>query len=110
MKKQQNNYPNSVNIFSKIYKIEYTDKIGLVDPEDADSLFGHVDMRHNKIRVYCPPDRSRADVWHTIIHEVVHVIADALSIDFKNDDEDRIIDIMALGISDFLFRNGLMNS
>jgi hypothetical protein len=45
-------------------------------------------------------------VWQTIIHEVLHGIADALKMKLNNEDMHDELDILALAITDVFYRNG----
>jgi hypothetical protein len=45
-------------------------------------------------------------VWQTIIHEVLHGIADALKMKLNKKDMHDELDILALAITDVFYRNG----
>ncbi|MBU1067202.1 hypothetical protein KKE60_05415 [Patescibacteria group bacterium] len=98
--------PTSINILGVKYSIEYLDKPSEVDLFKRQSLWGQIDYWTRSIRVY-DKERSSEDLWWTIWHEVLHGIVEALKIKVLNDKEDEI-DLLALAITDVLFRNGIM--
>lgn len=95
--------PEEINILGIRYTVEYKDNPSEVDGRKRESLWGSIDFWERKIRVY-DNKRSTEDRWHTIIHEVLHGIANALNMDKLNDDEDTV-DMLALALVDTMFRN-----
>jgi len=98
--------PKTINILGIPYKVIYVDKPSDVDIFKRESLWGQIDYWTRTIRIY---DNSQAeeDMWETIFHEILHGIANSLHLkwleDKKNHDE---LDLLALAITDILFRNG----
>lgn len=101
--------PTNVNILGKEYTIEYCDKPSDVDIYKQKSLWGQLDPWTRSIRIYST-NRTDDDIFHTILHEIIHAITIQLHIDTILDasDEDNIIDLLALGLADALLRNGWM--
>ena len=101
-------YPDKVNILGIEYSIEYVDKPSEVDIYKRVSLWGQIDFWTHSIRIY-DNSLSKEHIWNTIIHEVIHGIAEALNLKVINaqaqHDE---LDILALALTDVLFRNGWM--
>ena len=98
--------PNNVNILGIRYSIEYVDNPAEVDLYKRRSLWGQIDYWTRTIRVY-RNQRPVEDVWQTILHEVLHGLADALHIENlsgKDADEDTI-DLLAVALGDILIRN-----
>jgi hypothetical protein len=108
MKKSTEVYkPTSLKVFSREFKIQYIDTIGGVDLNDEDHLYGCINFRDNTIRIYNNFVNSR-DHYKTLLHELIHAIATDISIDFKTDSEERIIDNIALGLADILISNNIV--
>jgi hypothetical protein len=101
--------PTKVNILGIDYNIIYVDKPSDVDIYKRESLWGQIDYWTRTIRIY-DNDRALDDIWQTIWHEVIHGIIESLHIksleNLKECHDD--IDLLALAISDILFRNGWM--
>lgn len=97
--------PKEINILGIPYKVIYVDKPSEVDIHKRKSLWGQIDYWTRTIRIY-DHDRTEEDVWETIFHEAFHAIVTALHLkwlkDEKNHDE---LDLLALAITDVLFRN-----
>jgi hypothetical protein len=49
--------------------------------------------------------RSLEDVWHALMHEVLHGIGEALKMKLNKEDMHEELDILALAITDVFFRN-----
>jgi hypothetical protein len=99
--------PTVVNILGVDYRIEYVDNPAEVDIFRRTSLWGQVDYWTRTIRIYAN-NRPEADIWETLIHEVLHAISESLHIKIngnKLDDTGDAIDLIALGLTDVLFRN-----
>lgn len=98
--------PESVNIFGMVYKIEYVDKPSDVDIFKRESLYGQIDHWTRSIRVY-NGGRAAVDLWQTIMHEILHGIAEILKLSSLNDDDNHDeLHILALAIIDVFTRNG----
>jgi hypothetical protein len=102
--------PTKVNILGIEHTITYVDNPADVDIYKRQSLFGQNDLWTRTIRVY-DNGRPEVDVWQTIIHEILHSIAIDLHLkafgedSMSNHDE---LDLIALALTDVLFRNGWM--
>ena len=99
--------PASVNILGITYSITYVDKPSDVDIYKRESLWGQIDYWTRTIRIY-DQDRTTADILQTILHEVLHGIAQDLklkSLDYSDEQKHDDLDILALALSDFLVRN-----
>lgn len=97
--------PNDVNILGVDYKILYVDKPSDVDIHKRESLWGQIDFWTRVIKIY-DKDRSDEDVWQTIIHEVLHGIAEGMHIKVLEDDDNHTdLDRIAVALTDVLFRN-----
>jgi hypothetical protein len=98
--------PNKVSILGIDYEIIYVDKPSDVDIYKRESLWGQIDYWTRVIRIY-DKDRSEDDIWCTIWHEILHGVVERLHIkafaNYKETHDD--IDLLALAISDILFRN-----
>lgn len=98
--------PQSVNILGIEYKIEYHDNPANVDVYKRQSLWGQTDFWTRTIRIYDGSNRPIEDIWHTIFHEVIHGISEALHLKNLTKDENHDeLDLLALAINDILFRN-----
>ena len=96
--------PNKVNILGKEYSIEYCDNPANVDIHKREALWGQIDYWTRTIRVY-DNGRVNGDILETIMHEMVHAIAQDLNIKVIKDDED-VIELLGLAIGDTISRNG----
>jgi len=98
--------PETVNILGKVYKIEYVDKPSDVDIYKRESLWGQIDFWTRTIRIY-DNGRTDADLWETLIHEVLHGIASELNLSSLEKDENHDeLDCLGIALTDVLFRNG----
>jgi hypothetical protein len=86
------------------YSIECVNKPSDVDILNRESLWGQIDYWTRTIRIY-DNGRPIEDVWQVLIHEVLHGISDALKLKLNNDDMHDDLDVLALAITDVLFRN-----
>lgn len=105
------NRPEKVNILGIDYAVLYCDKPSDVDVHRRESLWGQIDYWTRSIRVYDDGTRLPADLWETILHEVLHGIGDGLKLDkFSGKDcDDDMVDILALALTDVLVRNGWLD-
>jgi len=98
--------PASVNILGKTYSITYVDKPSDVDIHGYTSLWGQIDYWTRTIRIY-DNGRSCEDIWHSIMHETLHGITNALNMDvLEGKDCEDDVDLLALALVDVFFRNG----
>ena len=102
-------FPETVNILGIEYKITYVDKPSEVDIYKRKSLWGQIDYWTRTIRIYQDGERPKEDIWETILHEILHGIDESLHMGlFQGDDGEDKIDILALALTDVLFRNRWM--
>ena len=102
-------YPEKVNILGVEYKITYVDKPSDVDIYKQKSLWGQIDYWTRSIRIYDDGSRPKEDIWETIFHEVIHGIDENLHLKlFDGDEGHDKMDVLALALTDVLFRNGWM--
>ena len=105
--------PESLVILGTNYSIEYCDKPSEVDIFKRDSLWGQVDYWTRTIRIY-DNGRNITDVWHSIIHEMLHVFGQQLKLNIfdkgysEDKDKHEELDIVAFALVDTLFRNDLI--
>ena len=101
--------PDRVNILGIEYSIEYVDNPASVDIYKRQSLWGQIDYWTRSIRIYDSGDQPIEDIWQTILHEVLHGIVNHLHLDSldskENKDKHDDLDLMALALTDVLFRN-----
>lgn len=100
--------PEKVNILGVPYTIEYVDKPSDVDIHKRYSYFGQIDYWTRTIRIY-DGGRPTEDIWVTIIHEVLHGLSDELKLILKEDEHHDDLGVLAMAITDVLFRNGWIN-
>jgi hypothetical protein len=107
------NKPESLNICGIPYSVFYFDNVLDVDPDKREMLYGHHDLKTQSIRVF-DKDCKNEFVWSTILHEVLHGIADItrmsiLDINGKDGEQKHNeIDCLSAILTDFLFRNDLI--
>lgn len=100
--------PTKINILGVEYQIEYVDNPAEVDIVQHQSLWGQIDYWSRTIRVYVGK-RPEEDVFKTIIHEALHGIEFALKLTcFKKDRGHEELDMLAVALTDTLFRNGFI--
>ena len=100
--------PSKLNILGIEYNIEYLDNPSEVDTQKRVALWGYMDPWIRTIRVY-KRDRSFQDIFQTLMHEVIHAIAEQLSLNVLDEEDNHpVIDQLAVALSDFLFRNKLI--
>lgn len=99
--------PQTLNILGVPYEIIYVDNPAEVDWKRRSSLWGQVDYWERKIRVY-DKDRPLEDLWKTILHEVLHALADELKLRLGKDENHDELDILSGALADTLIRNGLL--
>ncbi len=102
--------PDKVNILGVEYKIEYVDNPAEVDIFKRASLWGQIDYWTRTIRVY-KNSRPATDIWETVWHEVLHGICECLKLKIDGKElskSEDTVDLLALAITDTIFRNGWM--
>jgi len=96
--------PKQVNILGVSYELIYVDKPSDVDIHKRESLWGQIDY-YRTIRIY-DHGRSEEDLWETILHEILHGIAQALHLkELKGEKNHDQLDLLSLALTDVLFRN-----
>jgi len=103
--------PESLNILGIPYKIRYVDKLTDVTPNNRiTDVIGTIDYMDRIISIY-DNGRSINDIWETILHEVIHGIAEALHIKpLTGEENENYVDLLGLALGDFLFRNNLIKT
>ncbi len=97
--------PKQINIMGIPYQVSYVDNPAEVDIYKRESLWGQIDYWTKTIRIY-DHGRGEVDIWDSIIHEVLHGIAEKLHLNALNDkDNHDQLDRLALALADTLFRN-----
>ena len=99
--------PEKLNIMGIEYKIQYVDKPSDVDIYKRESLWGQIDYWTRTIRVY-DNGRNIEDVFQTLMHEVLHGISEALKLGLNKPERHDELDILALALTDVLFRNEML--
>jgi len=98
--------PDKVVILGIEYKITYVDKPSDVDIWGRQSQWGQIDFWTRSIRIY-DKDLALEDIWESLLHEVLHGIVEALHIKVLEPEEAHdSLDLLALALTDVLFRNG----
>jgi hypothetical protein len=104
-----NGKPESLNILGIPYSITYCDKLTDVTANNrVTDITGEIDYVTKKIRIY-DNGNPIEDVWEIILHEVIHGIAESLRIKpLTNNECEDTVELLALALNDFLFRNDLI--
>jgi len=103
--------PDKINILGVEYKVVYYAKPSDVDLRGRESRWGECDFWMRTIRVFDNGSRPEEDIWHTLIHESLHAIGEALHLKILTDDANHEqLDILALALVDTFDRNGWMKS
>ena len=98
--------PSEVNILGVRYLIKYVDNPAEVDLYKRKSLWGQIDFWTRTIRIY-QHELTLADIWASILHEVIHGIAQQLHLKCLEEEENHdALDILAQTLMDVLVRNG----
>lgn len=98
--------PKIVNILGLKYTITYVDKPSEVDIFKRESLWGQIDFWTRTIRIFDDGKRPIEDVFQTILHEILHGIGSSLNLNINKKENHDELDILALALTDVLFRNG----
>jgi hypothetical protein len=97
--------PEKVNILGVEYSITYVDKPSEVDIYKHESLWGQVDFWTRTIRIY-DNGRPLEDIFQSVMHETLHAIAEELKLELRKNERHDELDLLALALTDVLFRNG----
>lgn len=97
--------PQAINVLGVDYAIEYVSSPTEVDIFKREALWGQCDYWTRTIRVY-KNDRPIEDIFQTVVHEVLHAIAEALHLEsLTNNANHDDLDVLALALTDVMFRN-----
>jgi hypothetical protein len=102
--------PKKINILGIDYSVQYVNKPSEVDIYKRESLWGQIDFWTRTIRIFDDGKRPDADIFETILHEILHGIETSLKLDAfdvninkRGHDE---LDLISLALSDVFYRNG----
>ena len=98
--------PTRINILGKTYSVEYVSNPVEVDIYKRESLWGQIDYWTRTIRIY-DNGRQTEDLFETLIHEILHGIAEELKLNLNKNENHNELSLLALGLSDTFFRNNL---
>lgn len=101
----KSNFPSEIKIFSKVYTVTYITDISEVDKDKEDILYGQANFRDNTVRIYNNGNSPSTEVWHTLFHEIIHIIKHNLDMDFETEGDEKIIDNLALALTHLLIEN-----
>jgi len=104
-------YPRKLNICGKIYHVTYVKRHIDVDPDGEELLWGQVDYRRRRIRVYDGKEyTSNPDKFDTLIHEMIHAILreHSMLMSIVGEMEEPFVNDVASAITDCLIRNKLI--
>jgi hypothetical protein len=100
--------PDEVVILGIPFSITYYEKASDVGLDGRTVVAGSIDYWTNSIKIH-DDGQPLEDIWQTLWHEIIHGIVKLLHISSLQDAEDNVIhddiDILALALSDLLFRN-----
>ncbi len=97
-------FPKTIKILDRIYKVKFEDKPSDVDHKKRDSLWGQIDYWTRTITVY-KSTRTKQDLWHTLIHEIIHGVSQQLRLKLSEDTVERL----STGLLSTLFDNKLLD-
>jgi len=103
--------PETLNILGIPYKIKYVDRLTDVTKNNrVTNVVGEIDYVDKTINIY-DNGRSVEDIWETILHEVIHGIAETLYIKgLTGEEKEESVSLLGLALNDFLFRNDLFKA
>ena len=106
--KDQIQLPDEIDIFSTKWRLIYSDSpYEMGDARaTASPLFGQCNFIDRSIEIY-KGNRSRADIWKTIFHEVLHAVINELGVHEIEDSDnyESIVDTLSVAIVDIITRN-----
>lgn len=104
--------PKKLNILGKPWTVDYFTDKSKVDHSCKDDCWGSINSWKMSINVY-DENTPIEQIWHTIIHEVLHVFGSdgvlELLCDRGDNEKHGQIDRLALYLTQFLFQNNLLN-
>jgi hypothetical protein len=118
MKNINKKLPKQIEMFSKTFRITYHRKIQNVDPQNktvkivkgeivSPVIYGNVNFTTNTIRLYKGKGYPIIEIWHNLLHEVVHIIEKHKTIKFRKQRVEDIVDCLAGGFLHFLVENNI---
>lgn len=88
------------------YNVLYFDNPADVDPRKRESYWGLIDFWAHDIRVYKPDGQCIEQTTQTILHEILHGVAENMNIKcLKSDDNHDDLDMIATGLNQVLREN-----
>jgi hypothetical protein len=104
---------NAVDILGLRYRITYVNSPSDVDINKHTSFWGQIDYWTRTIRIY-QKGRSERDIFETLMHEVLHGIAERLNLksleySVEKSDIHSDLDLLSIAITDVLCANGLLS-
>ena len=102
--------PSAINILGIVYQVTYCDRVAEVDANESAALAGQIDFRRRTIRIL-DGGRQPADMLCTLLHEVIHGIAQALHLETfgggaPEGEAHTDMDRLSLALADVMIRNG----
>lgn len=102
--------PDGIDLFSTKWDIVYIDTPYEVGDARSTTqpLFGECNLIDRRIEIYAG-DRSIPDIWKTLIHEILHAIANELGMEeLENlNSYEAVVDGLATGLVDMIYKNKL---
>lgn len=100
--------PKTIKVLDSTYTIKYVNSTKKVSPSGKEELDGHCDLGSQTITLFLNK-KSMNETWQTLWHELLHAVVGKMWIQEieKNKNEERIIDLLALGISSIIAENDL---
>lgn len=98
--------PEWVNILGLDYQIIYCTAASEVDIQGREACEGQIDFWTRTIRIYDDGARAEQDILRTLLHEVIHGIAEELKLKLSQDNQHDDLDRLSLALADMLTRNG----
>jgi len=89
-----NSLPKKLKILGYTYNILYFKNMLEVDPDGKEEFWGHVSQLTKQIRIYDNGDYFT--MWHSLWHEVGHVITTLFHLDDSEVEEDNNEKLMSL--------------
>lgn len=98
--------PQSIKILDSVYTIKYVNSTKKVNPSGKEDLDGLWDPKAQTITLFLNK-KSMNEVWQTLWHELLHAVVGKMWIQEieKSKNEERIIDLLALGVSSIIADN-----
>ena len=97
----------SVNILGKTYSVEYKDNPAEVDLYKRESVWGQIDFWTRTIRIYDNNVRG-GDIAETLIHEILHGIAQELNLELNKAARHEELGLLALGLAGHVWAQRLV--